>query len=334
MKRFIALMLSLTFLLTSCGALDSIETPNVVIGMSMSEDDLIRINGQNLKVAEGRLILAAQKQATEKIYNDTIWTVKSDDGKEYQEAVLYSIKEFLARLLCMSVMAEENGVNLNSRETALIRSCTEEYLKQADPKILSELAITEEIVENAFTHYYLYQTLVSIMTEDMDTEISYDDARVGKGYVIFLKKTGESRKEELKAIKKVMKKSENFLTDAEEYNEGGEIERQIKRGSFPKEAEDAFFALEEGQVSDFITTEEGYYMFYCVADYDADATKENRNEMIKKMREESFNEKYDAFIKTLSVEVNDSAWEGFTIADIPVTGADFFDIYDFEMDKK
>ena len=55
-----------------------------------------------------------------------------------------------------------------------------------------------------------------------------------------------------------------------------------------KVVEEAAFALKTGEISNIIEASDGYYIIYCVDDYNEDATLEKKEEVIDERQSEKF----------------------------------------------
>ena len=79
-------------------------------------------------------------------------------------------------------------------------------------------------------------------------------------------------------------------------------------GDFPAEYEDAVLALNTGEVSEVVESEDYYYIFYCFTDFDMDATYEKKEEMIATRQEKEFQTRYKEWRGTTHIDVNEEIW--------------------------
>ena len=83
---------------------------------------------------------------------------------------------------------------------------------------------------------------------------------------------------------------------------------------FPEEYEDKVLGLKAGQLSEVIETEDYFYIFYCVTEFDEDATQAKKEEIILLRQEEEFERCYKEWKEQIDIEVNEEVWNaiGFT----------------------
>ena len=79
-------------------------------------------------------------------------------------------------------------------------------------------------------------------------------------------------------------------------------------GEFSESYEEKLFALASGELSEVIETTDYFYIFYCVSDYDIDATLAKKEELISKRQEEEFMRLYEEWKSVIHVEVNETEW--------------------------
>ena len=88
------------------------------------------------------------------------------------------------------------------------------------------------------------------------------------------------------------------------------------------------FSLENDEISDIIETSDGYYILKCVNNFDRDATEANKDTLIKKRRDETFNAAYEAMMADTPSEFNRHKWNKVHFADYSGEAApNFMTIY-------
>ena len=96
----------------------------------------------------------------------------------------------------------------------------------------------------------------------------------------------------------------------------------------PESFEEKAFELEEGEISDIITTEDGYYILKCISTYERKATNENKEAIINEAKRKAFEEKYNEYLPNIIANLNEKEWNSIAIIhDSEVTTDSFFDIY-------
>lgn len=324
--RFLTFILA-AVMLVSTGCSSTSQNTDIRIVAPLSDTELFKISDEICTVPQAMILVSAQKKVVEDVYGEEIWSVKSD-GVSFESNIKGSLKDFLARMACMKLMADANGITLSGEEKKQIQNCTENYLSQLTEKETDALGITEADVQEVFTSYYYYNKLMEVLTSDMETEVSDNDARVVQVECIYVKKTKKDQTKKLKSILEKAKKADDFTSVAETYDESGQITMSISRNQLSAELEKVVFAMTEDQISDVLQSENGYYIFHCVKDYDRDATAEHKKELVKELKEEHFTQEYDRFVKSLTAQFNEKAWEKISLSDmVLLSKANFFEIY-------
>lgn len=322
--RFFSLLIAVLMLFTGCSTEKGGE---IRIVTPLSDTELFKIDDEVCSVSEAMILMTAQKKVVEDVYGSEIWAVEFD-GSSFEENIKNSLKDFLARMTCMKLMASANHITPTSEEKKQIQTCVDAYFSELKQEEIKEMNITKADAEAVFTSYFYYNKLMEVLTSDMDTEISDNDARIMQAECIYVKKTEKDQTKRLKSILEKAKAADDFAEVAQTYNEGKSVSRSISRNMLPKEVEEVVFAMTDGQISDLLETEDGYYIIHCVEDYDRKATAEHKAELIAELNEQHFIEKYDSFVENLSAQFNDKAWEKISLANmVTLSKADFFGIY-------
>ena len=94
--------------------------------------------------------------------------------------------------------------------------------------------------------------------------------------------------------------------------------------------EEAVFALDSGQTSGVIETDEAFYVVRCINNLLPEETQANKETILEQRRADRFYQEYNAFTAQLVPVYNEGEWEGlsFTDNDIPSCTADFYEIYE------
>ena len=67
------------------------------------------------------LIIATERNRYRQVYTDQIWNVEvSDDKTPFQTYLLEQIRAFLSEIRSMNLLADEEGLTLNSQERQMI----------------------------------------------------------------------------------------------------------------------------------------------------------------------------------------------------------------------
>ena len=212
--------------------------------------------------------------------------------------------------------------------------------------------MTEKEIENLYLEYALAEKVYDFIIKDINPEISDDEARTITVQHILLKTyavdgTGKKIEYSEEEKKEVYRKAEEILKLAREEDsdfeklimEYSEDERSVYsfgKGEMESSFEEASFNLETGQISDIVETSYGYHIIKCISTFNREETDANKVKIVEKRKEEVFGQEYEAFVTTLTRNINEELWESVSlIHDENVTTMDFFEIYNkyFEKDS-
>lgn len=305
----------------------------------LSDQDLFKIGQEVLKKPEALVLLTSLRNSYESVYGEEIWKVSVGD-QVFEDIVLESAKDLLAQMKCMVLMARENNITLSEAEKRTLRESAQEFCGLADAGEMAKAGVSEENVYQLFYEYRLAHFLIEELTMDVDVEVSDNDARIVQVQQIYFSTAGkdgaeamgeeerQGQYEEIAKVKQRLEEGEDFTKLAEIYGQGTHSQAAVARGEMPAAYEEAVFALEDGEVSDIIETEEGYYLVKCLEDYDMEATQAHKEELAAAKKQEAFSQLFDTFTAGLPAEFNQGAWGSLSMSgDMKISGADFFGVY-------
>ncbi|MCI8673600.1 MAG: hypothetical protein HFI89_09015 [Lachnospiraceae bacterium] len=330
-----AVLLACVLFLSGCSKMTQAD---IQFTTGLGEHELFKIGHEVCTQQQAAVLLASQRNSYEAVYGDGIWKIPVG-GRDFEGVVLDSMKALLAQMKCMVLMAEEYEVTLPEAEKRRIREAAAEFCQSADTKELADAGVTEDDVYQVFYEYRLSNQLIDELTRNVDIEISDNDARIIQVQQIFFstvdaegnsvsQEEKETKYERMTAIRQRIDSGEEFGKLAEIYDTSQQTHFSIGRGEMPQVYEDIVFALEDGEVSDIIETDAGFYLVKCLEDYDIDATQVHKEQMGAVKKKDAFSQLYDTFTAGLTSEFNQSAWEQLSMSgEGKITGADFFRIY-------
>ena len=88
------------------------------------------------------------------------------------------------------------------------------------------------------------------------------------------------------------------------------------------------------EISDIVETSYGYHIIKCISTFNREETDANKVKIVEKRKEEVFGQEYEAFVTTLTRNLNEELWESISlIHDDKVTTMDFFETYNKYFEK-
>ena len=100
-----------------------------------------------------------------------------------------------------------------------------------------------------------------------------------------------------------------------EYNEADESTISFGKGDMEDEYDKAAFNLGTEKVSGIVETSDGYVIIKCISTFNREETEANKVKIVEERKREVFGAQYDAFVSTLTKELNEKLWNSITLMD-------------------
>ncbi|BCN28971.1 peptidylprolyl isomerase [Anaeromicropila herbilytica] len=285
---------------------------------------ILTVNDIQVGYDEVSVYMQELKNNYEDQFGSSIWRFDLGNGKTFEEQAKQEVIDQIVQMKIMGLKAKELGVKLTQDEKDEIASEVRKYMSSISDKYIKEHAVTDELISKVYSDNYLASKVFDVATNNVDTNISNDEAKQITTWQIFIQTSGkdqndkevnlseEEKKAALKKVKKLLKeakKTDDFYTLAEENTDAVDVEDTFGKGEKEKAVEDASFALKKGQMSDIVKGENGYYIIYCVSDNDEDATANKKEEIIAERQDKEFQSLYKKWSKDFKIAVNETMWK-------------------------
>lgn len=328
MKRKLAMLcLAVTIAsgtLTGC----TIGNTEIVFDMNMlGQNHVFSINGDKCSKEEARLYLCNYQNIYGNAYGLNLWEYDLGDNEEADSLEVY-VKDVtlseLAKIMCMEQLAKQQDITLTEDEQKKVSAAADEYYASLSKEELSYIGIKKNKLEAIYEKYALAQKLYNTLTQGVDEEVSDDEARVIRVQKIFI-----TKEETALLVQQKLANGEKFENLASTYSEVDAAAENLARSECPQQVEDVAFHLDNDEVSDMITTDDGYYFIKCLNKFDEELTEENKKNIIVKRRKEQFDDRFLEFVEASEFELNEETWESIKIDDSgDITTKSFFEIYE------
>ena len=322
----------------------------VVVTGGFAEGEVFRINTLSCSRSEMNIYLTNMANAYEATFGEQIWST-SAGNTTIEDAFKETVLAKVTRIKVLNLMAKEEKISLSGDEKKSLKKAAKAYMKTLSKDEKNELGADEDLVYQMYSEYALAEKVYNSIVDEVNFEISDDDARSITVEQIFIKTYHEDThgrltdysdaakaeaKERALAIREKAVTESDFESLCALYNEEDESTHTYRRGEMPETFENVAFALEEGEISYVITTDDGYYIVKCISTYERKATNENKEAIINEAKRKAFEEKYNEFLPNVIANINEKEWENIKIihnADMKTDS--FFDIYtDIMIDGK
>lgn len=288
------------------------------------DDAVVTIDGAEVGYREAMLYLQAAKQEYESAYGGEIWQyMLNADGTTLGEWVKNQTLEQIIYVKIVCAQAKRLGIELDSEEKNRVAERTEEYMGKAEYGTLALYGIARKDVERVYADTMLAQKIYDSVTLNVDTDISNAEAAQKHLQSLMLKNYHEDEMgnhsaltvqeliaalDRFDSLYKEAQETKDFYSLAYANTEDKQyLDVMVGEGDLP-EAFSAAYNLGEGEAMQ-IRTDSGYYIFYCVSEYDEDATIAKKEELIALRQEEEFKKLYEDWRGEAKIEMNEVLWK-------------------------
>lgn len=318
-RGLLAVCLLFCLILSGC----QIGNKNVVVLKPLSSRYVFEIGSVSCSVKEAKLYLANYQNIYGEAYTLDLW--EHDFGDESLEEYIKTVTlNQLVTVACMTQLAKQQGLELNEDDNARILEAASVYYDSLTKEDKDYLGVSEVEIAEYYRHYALAQKVYYYLTGEINGEVSDDEARVMEVMQIYVTDAADAEK-----VRTKLSNGEDFASVANVYNELPNIQANICRDDLPKEAEAVAFRLDDNEVSELITVENGYYFIKCLNKYNEELTEANKVTIVEKREKEAFDDVYNEFVESLSSYINIDIWEALKVDSTSgVTTEKFFEVYE------
>ena len=159
-----------------------------------------------------------------------------------------------------------------------------------------------------YEHYILAEKVYAILMDTVDETVSEDEARIMDANILFV--TDEALAGE---IEDRLHDGASFERLASTYNEGESIRTTFGRGKYDPAVEEVVFQLEDGECSDRIAADGGWYFFECVDKYNEELSESNKVKIVEQRREAALKQVVSREDKNCYSDFNTKAWNKISV---------------------
>lgn len=334
--KLVCVMLCVT-ILTGCKA----SSMKIVFTMGMNSKEIFQIGSATCTTQETYILLATLQKQYEKVFGEDMWT-KDFGGLTIEEYLKGTVISQMEQMYCINLMGESRNIVLTEQEKALAQKAAEEFFEELPDDLKKQFKVDQKTVEKLYAKYALAEKVYAKLTQDVNSEISDDEARIIKVQDILLKtyseKDGEKKQlsEEKKEEKRLLAEQiaqraaqgEDFTSLAKEYNEDTVLEYSFGRDELEESLEKVIFDMEAGEISQVTESQYGYHIIKCISSFEQEETDANKKILLEKRKEEAFQKLYDEFTNSTTYAFHDKAWKNVTLLEDASQMISFYDIYD------
>lgn len=299
----------------------------IVVTSGVGSKDVFKIGGNSCNQTEAKVYLANYQNIYGKSYGIDLWEQGFQKKKLKQYVKEVALSE-MTKIICMDLLAEDQGIALTTEEKARIKDAAAKYYESLNEAELTYTGASQSDIESMYEDYALANKVYQSLTQSVDEEVSDDEARIMEAMQIYVKTQDKAEEVSAKLVA-----GEDFAAVASNYNQKPVIEITFGRGDLPEEVEKAAFELDDGAVSDCIQTDDGFYFIKCINKFNEELTDANKSNIVDAREKAAFDDVYEEFVSTLASNLNESVWENIPlVTDGSISTDSFFEIIDMTID--
>ena len=320
---FTGMMLAVAVLFSATAC--SFRGEEITISRKLNQSEVFSIDGQSFRVSEMKLLLLNNMNLHGESYGIDLL---NNENLKVQKKLEKYLKEYCleeaTRVYSMVALAKSSDIALTDEEQQTAQWAGEDCYQSLSDAEKESLELSQSEVEDLYTNYALAQKVYEMLVKDINLEVSDDEARVMQIRLIY--NTDHSK---IKKAKEQLDAQVEFSSVAANDNEAEDISLTLERGMLPEEVETVAFAMEDGDISDIIESEDGYYILCCDSKFDEALTEEHKADIAHERKESAFHDVYDPFVQTLNSKLNEEVWDAISIDELrDYETANFYEIYD------
>ncbi len=278
----------------------------IKITKPLSEEALFEINDTECSVGTAILRLLEAKEEYENAEDSVLWTRKIGDTT-LAEYVMNTVKDELLKYTAAQEMAADLTVYLSNEEVNAAKdSAMQLYEHMVTSYNLINYDVTLEDAEDLYIKKAYYDKVYEKLSENIYMEISESDTKAIEIDYVFI--PADDGIEAAEQMRNEMKSGTEFAEVCADYGYEVVLNNVETKGSMPEAFENSAYALKDGEISEVVVTQSGYYIIYCIEDYLVTESQANSNKIIYDKKKENFQEAYEEFAKTNKMRFDNSKW--------------------------
>lgn len=295
----------------------------VVLTTGFKKNEIFKIGTQSCTQSEVMVYLTNMQNQYETVYGAEIWNAKGDGSSLEQEAKQQVLSE-LAQIKSMVLLANQKQIVLEEKEEERAAAAGKEYFQSLNETERTALNVDEKTIVQMYREYALAAKVYQTIVEDINPEISDDEART----ITVLQIRLETMEEAEEVLAKALEENADFEALAEACSLDATIRYSFGKGEAEEAIENAAFDLGKDEISGAIPSGDSWYILKCTSTFDEAQTQLNKVKILEKRRNEAFNTEYSAFVNSLTRQLNEELWESVAfIRNEEVTTNSFFAVY-------
>lgn len=298
------------------------ESENTTKQSPFIGETILTVGDEEVLYSEAILYLKYIQTYYENIYGNAIWDYDLGDYTIGELAKKDVINIIIQRKIAKKQW-EEYKIEITEEDEVKLKNDSKDYLKNIKKDDTDLYGINIEHIYQFFFDNLMAERVFDAATMDVDTNVSDEIAKqITIQYLLISTNKSDTKPRDTTEIEKEKNAAytkaqellstavavEDFSSFAKSNTDSVEVEVTIGKNDLEKSLEDAAFALKAGEMSNIVEASDGYYIIYCVDDYNEDATLEKKEEIIDQRQNEKFVELFEKWQKETKFDLNEKVW--------------------------
>ncbi len=248
-----------------------------------------------------------------------MWQADLGTGTTYEAYSKQSVMAGIYQTYVLKAKAEELGLALSEDELKKVDESVSQIMESMDESVKEATNITEERLKEFVTDNALAMKAYEEAIKDVDTEVSDEEAAQHIIRYVLVKDgedagAAETQAEEIKARVEGGENSEEAMKAIAEENENfSYMTNTYGDGDIDNEVGNLGLSLKTGETGSVHQEGYGWYVVYCVTDFDRDATDREKPDIVRKRQSERFQTVYAGWVEEApSFKVDEKVWSQIT----------------------
>ena len=258
-------------------------------------------------------------------YGADMWSMSVDGNMTYEDSVKNSLLNSLETMYVLESHMADYGVEYTAENEAKVKEAAQAFIEANDTKTLETVFGTEENISELLKLYTIQQKMYTAMIADADTEVSDEEAaQRSMDYVFFSFHVTEGEEdrdltdEEKVELKEKADELQSAVAKGEKTFAQAAEEAGIEVSTMTFDAESVApnsdliaeaVTLGEGQVTNIVETEEGYYIAQVTSLLDREATDAKKTSIVSERQQTLYNDLCEQWLEEAEIKEYDKVWD-------------------------
>lgn len=289
--------------------------------------EAVNMDGVSIPVGEVNFFLRYQQISLQSMFGsyfgeDFMNQDLTGTGTIYGETMRENIVDQMTDYYIVEAHADELGISLSDTDVADAETAAQEFCSANDSKTLKAMSADEATVAHVLKLAKLQEMVYDHLAATIDTEV--DEAEVAQKRISYvtISTVGESdadgnvtepteeelaeKKAQLETVLAEAKESGDLSAAAEAHDLTASTTTYGSTDNYLNDAvKEAANQLQDGEFSDVIEAESGYYIVYMESTYDEDATQTQINSILSQREQEAYDNWLDPLKEASEITTND-----------------------------